>query len=124
MWPWLQVLLGGAFGALSRYLLALWISSRSVGSFPWPVFSVNIIGCLLIGILAQLYTQSSQMQAMRWLLTVGFLGGFTTYSSFGLETVELLRNKDWTNLVLYVGGTNIAGVIAVIFGYQLTKWIA
>ena len=123
MWPWLQVLIGGALGALSRYGVAQFFGSRSAGEFPWAVFSVNVLGCLLIGFLAELYTQSSEWNAYRWLITIGFLGGFTTYSSFGLETFIFLRNKEWSNLVLYVAGTNIAGLIAVFLGFQVSKWI-
>lgn len=123
MWPWLQVLLGGAIGSLLRFSLAEFISLKSTGTFPWAVFSVNIIGSFMIGLLAAYSLQNENLASYRFLIIVGLLGGFTTYSSFALESLELIQTKAWTHAVLYIGGTNLFGLISVYIGYQLISWI-
>ncbi len=123
MWPWIQVMLGGAAGSLLRFLLADWIQVKQAGTFPWPVFSVNLIGCLLIGIIAALLQVNTQLNHWKLLLITGFLGGFTTYSSFALESLQLIQNKAWKEVVFYIGGTNLLGLICVYLGYQLMAWI-
>ncbi len=118
---WIQVALGGALGALARYFLAGWFGNLSEGTFPIGVFAVNVLGCLLIGALSGWMLSQSGLAQYKHLLIVGFLGGFTTFSSFGLEAVILLRQKAWLYAFLYIGGTNLAGILAVFFALNQTE---
>lgn len=86
-----SVAVGGALGALSRYHLSAWILSRSVGLFPYGTFTVNILGCFFIGLLYPLGDNLSPQS--RVFLSSGFLGAFTTFSTFSLETIELFMSE-------------------------------
>lgn len=91
------VFLGGGLGAVCRYLVTTQIGARFGTMFPWGTLSVNLLGSLLMGWILGLIlllterTGSGLGEAARLLLTVGFLGGFTTFSSFSMETLTLLR---------------------------------
>lgn len=106
----LWVGVGGFVGAASRYLIAEWIGKP--GGFPFGTLAVNLIGCLLIGLLAGLRDE------MRLLVVIGFLGGFTTYSSFGLDAVNLLREEP-LQAFAYVGVHVVLGLGAVWVGLRL-----
>ena len=114
------VFLGGGLGAALRWLVSGYLSSSS--NFPTGTFTVNMIGCLLIGILSAFLFENSS----RWelLLVVGFLGGFTTFSSFGLDVFKLMQMGDYKNLLSYVVLSNVLGIILVILGHKSTTyWI-
>lgn len=101
----LIVALGGALGSVARYKLSGWVLQHTLDwKFPAGTFVVNVSGCLLAGLLAGLAQKHELLSAeMRLLLFTGILGGFTTFSAFGLETVHLLRRGD-----LLIAGSNIA----------------
>ena len=83
----LLVLLGGGLGSAARYLVAVWMADRFGPFFPWGTLTVNILGSLLIGLLATLADELGSLgPEVRLFLIVGVLGGFTTFSSFSLET--------------------------------------
>ncbi len=88
------VFLGGGIGSLCRYLVNLAVVKYlPIGVFPLGTFTVNMVGCVIIGMVAYLATEKAIIPAhIKLLLTVGFLGGFTTFSSFGFETFDLIRN--------------------------------
>ena len=117
----LLVGLGGMVGSICRYLVSGWVSS------PWlPVgtLTVNVVGCLLIGFLFGLSEiRDLFSSSTRLLLMVGLLGGFTTFSTFGLETVNLMRDAQmWAalaNVALHV----ILGFLAVYLGLAAAEWI-
>lgn len=117
----LLVGVGGFAGCVLRYLVvAKLFSQTSHDKFPLGTFIVNLIGCLLIGILTGL-TEKHQLlgEAERLLLITGLLGGFTTFSAFGLEALGLLRKGDYFFAALYVGGSVCLGLGAAAFGL---KW--
>lgn len=116
---WLLVACGGALGAMSRYGLGLYICQPS-HIFPWATWWINIIGCLCAGIFFAL-SQSfpTLQQEARLLLMVGVLGGFTTFSSFGLETFLLLKQGQWPLALTYALSSLFIGVIALAIGYAL-----
>jgi len=90
-------------------------------AFPLGTFVVNITGCLLAGVLAGFAERHAWFDAdVRLLLMVGLLGGFTTFSAFGLETVQLLRRGDWLLAGGYAGGSVVIGIAAVMLG----GWLA
>ena len=115
--------LGGAFGSVARYLLATWtMQTVAPQKFPLGTFVVNLAGCLVAGVLAGLAERwPGWLTAdLRLLLFVGVLGGFTTFSAFGLETAQLLRRGEWLVASGYVGGRVLLGLAAVLLGLRLT----
>ena len=96
-------------GALARYGLSLWIAARVSGGWPWATFTINIVGSALIGLLIGWTAGRVSHEAWRLLLGVGVLGGFTTFSSYSLETVQLVERNDLTGAALYSLGSVAAG---------------
>ena len=84
---WWLIFAGGGAGSMLRYAVGLWVETRTGPGFPWGTFAVNASGCFLIGVLATLADEHAWITpAARLALVTGFLGGFTTFSTFGLET--------------------------------------
>ncbi len=119
--PLLLVGAGGAVGSIARYLLSTWtMQAADAPRFPLGTFVVNVVGCLLVGVCAGLAERLAWFDAdARLLLMVGLLGGFTTFSAFGLETVQLLRRGEWLVASGYVGGSVLIGIAAVFAGLWL-----
>jgi fluoride exporter len=108
--------LGGFIGAVLRYLVSGWVQERS-GSivFPFGTAAVNLIGCFCIGLLAYLVESRSFFSVeTRAFILIGLLGSFTTFSTFGSETLTLLRGGRLDLAVLYAGG-QVAGGVAMVF---------
>ncbi len=98
-------MLGGALGSALRYGLSLWIMERVPTAFPWGTFAVNVIGSFVIGLVIALGTHSESIFAspmVRNFLVVGVLGGFTTFSSFSLQTCLLLQDGRWSMAVMNI----------------------
>ena len=115
----LWIMLGGALGTGARYLLTSFLQS-STGGFPVGTLAVNLLGCLLIGFLAAaLPDTGAEKQTLKLVLLVGCLGGFTTFSSFGLETVRLLQAGHITWAATYVFISNVVGVCFAWVGYRM-----
>ena len=121
MHPVLLVGLGGFLGAVARYrlggvLLHLTVQER----FPFSTFAVNVLGCLVVGVLAGLAERYEAFGPdARLFLFTGLLGGFTTFSAFGLEAVYLLRRGEVATAALYAGGSVVLGIAAVWLGLKL-----
>jgi len=102
---------GGALGASLRYLVAVLSRQGAPGAFPTGTLSVNLLGCLLIGVAANLFAAGEGTRTtLRLFLVVGLLGGFTTFSSFGLETLRLLEEGRVLAAALYVAASNVGGL--------------
>lgn len=114
------VAVGGAIGALLRYAVSLWLPSECgvSGCIPWATVVVNILGALLIGVLAGVLVRASR-DYLGPLLITGVLGGFTTVSAFAVDTVELLESGWIGPALVYVGITVTGGFIAVLVGTRL-----
>lgn len=123
MKPFLLVFLGGGLGAVSRFALTSLISAKVETVFPWGTFAVNILGCFLIGVLFDVLERELIGSDFRLLLQTGFLGGFTTFSSFGLETFSMLEAGDRVTGVSYLAASNVAGVLAVFLGILVSRAI-
>jgi len=119
------VALGGALGSVSRYLLGTWIQSVSKSiDFPFGTLTVNLVGCFVIGFLSQLAEARGVFTSeTRALVFVGVLGGFTTFSSFGNDTINLLRDGEMFNALANVGANVILGLLLVWLGRTVAFWI-
>jgi len=96
------IAVGGAAGSVLRYLIGGAVQHLSPRGFPIGTLSVNVLGCLLIGILASHFLNVQAAASMRALLIVGFCGGFTTFSAFSHETVALLEGGEYASAAAYV----------------------
>jgi fluoride exporter len=120
---WLWVACGGAIGASLRYAASVYFISAPA-NFPWITWSVNLLGCLLAGIFFALSLQFPTLQnEARLFLMVGILGGFTTFSSFGLETFQLMKSGQVNLALLYVLTSVILGILLLAFSFYLTQFI-
>lgn len=116
----LLVGIGGFVGSVARYKLGGWLLHHTAQQkFPFSTFAVNVAGCLAIGILAGLAEKHDLVSpSLRLLLFTGLLGGFTTFSAFGLETVFLLRRGEPWVALAYALGSVVLGVLAVWLGIK------
>ena len=115
----LAVALGGALGAVSRYGLDRFIERRSVATFPWSTFTINATGCLLIGVVIAVLDRTNTPTWLRLGLVIGVLGGYTTFSTFAQETLDLIEGGKLGVAMLYAFGSLALGVLAVLFGTQI-----
>ncbi len=107
------VVAGAALGASARYLLGGWVARLLESPFPWGTLAVNLLGCLAIGLLWGLGERVLWAPGFRVFLFVGVLGSFTTFSSFGLEALQLLRDGEFARAAGYVLGSNLGGLALV-----------
>jgi fluoride exporter len=121
----LAVGLGGCLGSIARYWLATAMHRQFGHGFPYGTLAVNLLGCFLLGSVIGL-VEHRQMFApgTRLFLTVGVLGGFTTFSTFGWETFDLLRNHQHLLAMGNVAANVVAGTTAVLAGWFLAKLFA
>ena len=111
---------GSFLGGIARYLIALVMKGFSA-SFPWATMTANIVGCLLIGILWATFNRTNPSSQLNLFLTVGFCGGFTTFSTFSKESLNLLQTGNYTVFCLYALGSVVLGILAVALGFALAK---
>lgn len=118
------VALGGALGAVCRYLAGN-LMSRAVGSaLPWGTFAINAVGCFCMGALMTVIVERELLgAAWRLFLCVGLLGGFTTFSSFGYETLMLLAEGQLLAAAAYACGSVLLGLVAAGAGVLLARLI-
>ncbi len=116
--------LGGALGAVSRYLMALWVNGWWDRSFPLATLLINILGSLLMGVVVVVLVERLQLgPEFRAALMTGFLGGFTTFSTFSLESYNLLAQGELTSALLYLLASVILCVLALALGIWLARLI-
>lgn len=116
------VAIGGALGAVARYGLDLIIERRSFAVFPWSTFTINVTGCLAIGVvIAALMDRHHIPGWVRAGLVVGVLGGYTTFSTFAQESLDLLEAEDYGIALAYSFGSLAVGVAAVTLGMTIGR---
>ena len=119
------IAIGGGLGAVARHYLSTLVYKFADGGFPWGILAVNVLGGLLMGIIAGIGAFAfSFPPAVRALLVTGLLGGFTTFSAFSLDTVLLIERSDWAGAALYVGSSVSLSVGAVFAGLWLARSFA
>jgi CrcB protein len=107
---------GGAFGAVARYLASGWVQDAAGGFFPWGTFLVNVLGSLLLGF-SLVWLQSTMASTeMRSLVSIGFLGSFTTFSTFSYEAAAMLRDGEFWRAGEYMLGSVTLSVVALVVG--------
>jgi len=118
----LAIAVAGAFGALARYGLDGWISRRAPTSFPWGTFAINVTGSFLLGLAFVLMTERFRPDPwLRSAVTIGFLGAYTTFSTFSLETYRLIEDGAYGLAFANVVGSVAAGLTAVYAGVVLGR---
>ena len=118
----LWVFLGGGLGAMARFSLSILLRPSSLTQVPLPNLTANLLGCFLIGLLARVFEiHAPGRPVWQFFLLTGILGGFTTFSSFGLETLRLYENRAYAQILIYVGVSVVGGLVLVWVGSELGR---
>lgn len=115
------ILIGGGLGSACRYLIFILTQRQGTQGFPLGTLAANLLGCLLVGFLWSLFEGSRLANEWRLFIFTGFLGGFTTFSAFALETTQLANVGEWKSAALYVTLSNIGGIALAVAGYSLAR---
>jgi CrcB protein len=113
---------GGFLGSISRFLASRFMQNNFPSAFPFGTLFVNITGCFLLGLIYGFSERSSLFNpGWKMFLTVGFCGGFTTFSTFAIENLAMLRDGDFFHFLLYTGLSVFLGIAATFLGVLITK---
>lgn len=120
----IYIAIGGAIGSVVRYITSVLINKYWFNIFPLATFITNILGCLLIGIIIGTLEKNNLTDSdLKWILITGFCGGFTTFSTFGYENINLFQNQNALIALLYIGLSIFIGITSVWLGLFITKLI-
>ena len=120
----LLIAAGGALGAVARYAVSGPILGKLGGRFPWGILAVNLVGCFFIGVVLYMYLQRGETDdRFRLFLVAGFLGSFTTFSAFGFDTFELLRDGHGSLAIANILSNVVLGVALAALGWQVCRWM-
>ena len=118
----LFIAIAGAAGSLARYGLSSGVQKMAGGTYPWGTFAVNMIGCFLFGYVWSLdVTREAISSETRAILLIGFMGAFTTFSSFAYDNFALIRDNQWVPALINIAAQNVIGVAALWAGVELAK---
>lgn len=124
MWKQLCLLaVAGAIGTLSRYGLSGLAQSLGGERFPWGTLAVNALGCFLFGLVWMVAEDRLYLSETRFIVLTGFMGAFTTFSTFAFETSRFLEDSQWWLAGVNLIGQNLIGVICVLLGFAVGRWI-
>lgn len=114
--------IGSFFGGALRYAVSTLTKNLCGTEFPWGTLAVNLLGCLVLGVILGIFSRySTSSSAWCLLLTTGFCGGFTTFSTFASESLQMVQNGNIWSFIGYVTISILAGVILVALGYTMAK---
>ncbi len=117
-----SVAVGGAFGAVARHLINISPLATAAGKFPLPTFVINIVGSFLIGLLFVVFAERIEVsENLRLAIIVGFLGAFTTFSTFEMEIFSLTRERLWLDALGYILASVLVGFAGVALGVAIGK---
>lgn len=116
------VFIGGGLGSVLRFLLSKWLNPLFTNAF-LGTFSVNILGSLLIGFFIAYQLEEIIKKPVALFLITGFCGGFTTFSAFAAENLQLLKSNQYLQALTYISGSMILGILAVVLGFYIAKQI-
>ncbi len=118
----LAIALGGALGAVSRYFSVIAIGNLVGVTFPWGTLTVNVVGSFLMGILVVLFDTLNWVPVnVKLMLTIGFLGSFTTFSTFSMDTLRLFEGGETSQALLYMAASLLLTVAACALGLILAR---
>ena len=118
----IYIALGGAIGSVLRYLTTVLVSKYWSTHFPLATFIANSVGCLLIGLFIGILEKNNLTNShLKWFLITGFCGGYTTFSTFGLENFTLFQNQNSFMAFAYIGASVITGLAAIWLGLFVAK---
>ena len=118
----LLVVLGSGIGGASRFVLAEIIKQKTTMKFPIGTHLINIVGCFIIGIVLSYYSKSTtDNTGIKLLLTTGFCGGFTTFSAFAAENLQLIKSGNQLTALFYITLSVVLGIIATFLGSIIVK---
>lgn len=113
---------GSFAGGVVRYGISCIMKNYAVGGFPWGTLAVNLTGCLLIGLIYGLFSKTvGASNSLLLFLTTGFCGGFTTFSTFANESLQMLQNGNIGSFIGYIAVSVIVGIALTLLGYQIAK---
>ncbi len=117
------VAIGGAAGSVARFLLGALLQSRTAGTFPWGTFAINVSGSILLGFLMRVALASSTAMSpeVRALLTVGFCGGYTTFSTYSYETAVLLETGHYGKAATYAAASVALALAGTFIGFMAAR---
>ena len=120
----LIVFIGGGLGTVMRFLTSKILPYSGKG-FPWSTFSANMIGCLIIGVVTGYFLRNISENESEWILfaTVGFCGGFTTFSSFANENFLFLRDENYIIMLIYCVLSVLSGILMIYLGIMLERYL-
>jgi len=122
--PLLLIGLGGFAGAISRYLVDGFVTERTAGAFPWGTLAVNLSGSFVLGLLFAMTAERAILPAdIRGPVMIGFIGAYTTFSTFMLESWVLIENGSYASAVANLGGSVLLGLVAVVAGLTVGRAI-
>ncbi|PKM82319.1 MAG: fluoride efflux transporter CrcB [Firmicutes bacterium HGW-Firmicutes-14] len=122
---YLYIGIGGIFGAVTRYGLSKWIGQRWRGDFPLATFCINITGSFILGVLVVVFSKAGSGAAgFKNFATAGFLGAYTTYSTFAYEIVNLVENGERGTALKYLLASIIVGLMAAFLGISLAEYLS
>ena len=119
---YVMIAIGGALGAIARYQVAILIQARVPAGFPWGTFIVNVSGCLVMGVATTLLTERLVVNPQwRYLVPIGFIGAYTTFSTFELELFRANTEGAWLVGGAYLVGSVVVGYLALWLGVILAR---
>ena len=114
--------IGGGIGSVFRYLTAVVVNKYFQPAFPWATFVANILGCLIIGLLLGFFERYHLANPdLKYLFVTGFCGGYTTFSTFAVENMNLFNSGNSLTAFAYIAASIIIGLVAVWLGVVVTK---
>ncbi|MDQ8003789.1 MAG: fluoride efflux transporter CrcB [Pedobacter sp.] len=118
----LLVGLGGGIGSIFRFLTSVFATKYAVNGFPLGTFMANVLGCFILGICVGVFGKNpTENENLKLLFVTGFCGGYTTFSTFASENIQLLQQQNYTLLVIYTVSSLLVGFLAVAIGLTLGK---